>query len=156
MNLLEKALEYTRQELTKKYRGKAVSEEEILDDIHDCMEQFGQDNDLPEGWWMSYGDIHDIFVLLQEHVKNMLVTQQQKPTFRSIIAIAGNWRIIVLTILAAATLAFAAGDCDNLVLFFVTKVIAVILGFATHKLSKRWDGKMPELEVFSIDEDKED
>ena len=67
-----------------------------------------------------------------------------------------NWRIVALTILAAATLAFAAGDCDNLVLFFVTKVIAVILGFATHKLSKRWDGKMPELEVFSIDEDKED
>ena len=154
MNLLEKALEYTRQELTKKYRGKAVSEEEIHDDIHDCMEQFGEDNDLPEGWWMSYGDIHDIFVMLQEYVKNMLVTQQ-KPTFRSIIAIAGNWRIIVLTILAAATLAFAAGDCDNLVLFFVTKVIAVILGFATHKLSKRWDGKMPELEVFNDNEEED-
>lgn len=67
-----------------------------------------------------------------------------------------NWRIVLLTILAALALAFAAGDCDNLVLFFVTKVIAVILGFATHKLSKRWDGKMPELEVFSINEDKED
>lgn len=66
-----------------------------------------------------------------------------------------NWRIVLLTILAALALAFAAGDCDNLVLFFVTKVIAVILGFATHKLSKRWDGKMPELEVFNIDEDKE-
>lgn len=66
-----------------------------------------------------------------------------------------NWRIVLLTILAAATLAFAAGDCDNLVLFFVTKVIAVILGFATHKLSKRWEGRMPELEVFNIDEDKE-
>lgn len=60
-----------------------------------------------------------------------------------------NWRIVVLTILAALALAFAAGDCDNLALFFVTKVIAVILGFATHKLSKRWDGKMPELEVFN-------
>lgn len=67
-----------------------------------------------------------------------------------------NWRIVALTILAAMALAFAAGDCDNLVLFFVTKVIAVILGFATHKLSKRWDGRMPELEVFNIDEDKED
>lgn len=67
-----------------------------------------------------------------------------------------NWRIVTLTILAAATLAFAAGDCDNLVLFFATKVIAVILGYATHILAKRWDGKMPELEVFSIDEEKED
>lgn len=155
MNLLEKALEYTRQELTKKYRCKAVSEEEILDDIQDCMEQYGQDNDLPEGWWMSYGDIHDIFVMLQEYVNNMFLTPQQKPTFRSIIAIAGNWRIIVLTILAAATIAFAAGDCDNLVLFFITKVIAVILGFATHKLSKRWDGKMPELEVFNDNEEED-
>lgn len=67
-----------------------------------------------------------------------------------------NWRIVVLTILAALALAFAAGDCDNLVLFFVTKIIAVILGFATHKLSKRWDGRMPELEVFNDNEDKED
>ena len=66
-----------------------------------------------------------------------------------------NWRIVVLTILAALALAFAAGDCDNLVLFFVTKVIAVILGFATHKLSKRWDGKMPELEVFNDNEEEE-
>lgn len=66
-----------------------------------------------------------------------------------------NWRIVLLTILAALTLAFAAGDCDNLVLFFVTKVIAVILGFATHMLSKRWDGKMPELEVWN-DNDMED
>jgi hypothetical protein len=66
-----------------------------------------------------------------------------------------NWRIVVLTILAALALAFAAGDCDNLVLFFVTKVIAVILGFATHKLSKRWDGKMPELEVFNDNEEED-
>jgi len=66
-----------------------------------------------------------------------------------------NWRIVVLTILAALALAFAAGDCDNLVLFFITKVIAVILGFATHKLSKRWDGKMPELEVFNDNEEED-
>lgn len=66
-----------------------------------------------------------------------------------------NWRIVVLTILAAATLAFAAGDCDNLVLFFVTKVIAVILGFATHKLAQLWDGKMPELEVFNDNEEED-
>lgn len=67
-----------------------------------------------------------------------------------------NWRIVTLTILAALTLAFAAGDCDSLVLFLATKVIAVILGYTTHVLARRWDGKMPELEVFNIDEDTED
>ena len=60
-----------------------------------------------------------------------------------------NWRIVVLTILSAATLAFAAGDCDGMVLFFITKVIAVILGFTTHVLARRWAGKMPELNVFN-------
>lgn len=73
MNLLEKALEYTQQELTKKFGGMAVSEDDILDDIQDCMEQYGEDNDLPEGWWMGYGDINDIFVMLQERIE-----EQQK------------------------------------------------------------------------------
>lgn len=67
-----------------------------------------------------------------------------------------NWRIVTLTILAALVLLFAMADTDCLVVLFGTKVIAVILGYATHVLAKRWDGKMPELEVFSIDEDKED
>lgn len=67
-----------------------------------------------------------------------------------------NWRIVVLTILAAITLAFAVGECDDLVLFLITKIIAVILGYGTHVLGRRWDGKMPELEVFNIDEETED
>lgn len=70
MNLIEKALEYTQQELTKKFGGKAVSEEDACDEIYDCMEQYGEDNDLPEGWWMSYGDIHDIFVMLKERIED--------------------------------------------------------------------------------------
>ena len=64
-----------------------------------------------------------------------------------------NWRIDVITILAALTLAFAVSDSDDIVLFFLSKVIAVVLGYYTHKLAKRWEGKMPELKVFSIDEE---
>lgn len=68
-----------------------------------------------------------------------------------------NWRIVVLTILAAATLAFAAGDCDNLGAFLISKVAAVILGFITHSLWNRWDnlGLITELEVWN-DNDMED
>ena len=66
-----------------------------------------------------------------------------------------NWRIVVLTILAAITLILAMADGDDIALVFLTKVIAVILGYATHVMAHRWDGKMPELEVFNIDEDTE-
>ena len=67
-----------------------------------------------------------------------------------------NWRIVTLTILAALTLMLAMADGDDIALVFLTKVIAVILGYATHVLARRWDGKMPELEVFNIDEDEEE
>lgn len=29
-------------------------------DIADHLEEYGQDNDLPERWWCEYGDIDDI------------------------------------------------------------------------------------------------
>lgn len=70
MSELEKALAYTQQEISKKFGGKAVSEADICDEIYDCMEQYGEDNDLPEGWWMEYGDIDDIFVMLQERIED--------------------------------------------------------------------------------------
>ena len=36
--------------------------EEIADNISDLMEEYGEDNDLPEGWWLNYvGDAEDIF-----------------------------------------------------------------------------------------------
>lgn len=53
MSELDKALEYAQQELNKKFGGKALSEEDACDEIYDCMEQYGEDNDLPEGWWME-------------------------------------------------------------------------------------------------------
>lgn len=35
--------------------------DEISYEIHDLMEEYGQDNDLPEGWWYQYGDEDDVF-----------------------------------------------------------------------------------------------
>ena len=47
----EKALDYVRENITHPC-------EEY--DIIDLLEEYGQDNDLPEGWWCEYGDIDDI------------------------------------------------------------------------------------------------
>ena len=37
-----------------------------LDDskIIDLLEEYGEDNELPEGWWENYGDIDDILMKL--------------------------------------------------------------------------------------------
>lgn len=32
----------------------------LADDISDLLEEYGEDNDLPEGWWFEYGGIDDI------------------------------------------------------------------------------------------------
>lgn len=37
----------------------------IETEIYDLLEEYGEDNDLPEGWWMEYGDIDDIFLKLR-------------------------------------------------------------------------------------------
>jgi len=36
----------------------------ISDEISDLMEEYGDDNDLPEGWWFEYGTPDDIFMKL--------------------------------------------------------------------------------------------
>lgn len=69
------------------------------------------------------------------------------------ISIILNWRIDVITILAALTLMLAMCDCDGFLVLFITKVLAVVLGYATHKLAKRWEDKMPELKVFNDDDE---
>lgn len=36
--------------------------EKIADAINDLMEEYGEDNDLPEGWWLDeVGDAEEIF-----------------------------------------------------------------------------------------------
>lgn len=36
----------------------------VADSISDLLEEYGEDNDLPEGWWCEYGDIDDIIVMI--------------------------------------------------------------------------------------------
>ena len=36
----------------------------IADEINDLMEEYGQDNDLPEGWWYEFADTDEVFINL--------------------------------------------------------------------------------------------
>lgn len=68
----EKALDYVRNKVDMDYINYMVCKamemrcptsyvDPILsDDIVDLLEEYGQDNDLPENWWCEYGDIDDI------------------------------------------------------------------------------------------------
>ena len=38
----------------------------IAQEIADLMDEYGMDNDLPDGWWMEYGTADDIFFKLQD------------------------------------------------------------------------------------------
>lgn len=65
------------------------------------------------------------------------------------LAIIMNWRIVAITLLAAATLFLAMCDGEDVLIVFGTKVLAVIAGYITHVLARRWEGKMPELDIFN-------
>lgn len=76
MKELEKALVYVRTSIDMEYINKCiVSAMEmrcpfslayplLADDISDLLEEYGEDNDLPEGWWCEYGDIDDIIAMI--------------------------------------------------------------------------------------------
>ena len=80
-----------------------------------------------------------------------------KETIQTIISIVSNWRIDILTLSYALVLALAIADSDNISMFVITKIFAVIIGYLVYKLTSKWDkqGYLKELEVFTIDEDKE-
>ena len=75
MTLLEEAIQYVRDNATwteaefeaardkvERYRcGIAHADSYISDAIYDLMEEFGEDNDLPEGWFLDVADEDDIF-----------------------------------------------------------------------------------------------
>lgn len=77
-------------------------------------------------------------------------------TIKALINIASNWRIDALTLMFALTLLLAMADVDNFLLLVATKIMAVILGYVTNKLSKSWDkeGYLKELELFNDDEER--
>ena len=78
MNHYQKAIKYVRENRTWSDAQEQVALErinlyrcdisfaypEIADEINDLMEEYGQDNDLNEGWWLEYGNVDDIFFAL--------------------------------------------------------------------------------------------
>ena len=78
MNHYKKAIKYVRENRTWSDAQEQVALEkinlyrcdisfacpEIADEINDFMEEYGQDNDLNEGWWLEYGNVDDIFFAL--------------------------------------------------------------------------------------------
>ena len=44
--------------------GISQADPDIADEIHDLMEEYSADNDLPEGWWYEFGDEDDVFLML--------------------------------------------------------------------------------------------
>lgn len=72
MEHLEKALKYIRNNVDMDYINFCICEAMemrcafslayplLAVDISDLLEEYGEDNDLPEGWWCEYGDIDDI------------------------------------------------------------------------------------------------
>lgn len=66
---LAKALAYVRENVDPVDIGKAIEKMAeyhcslngcLADKIHDLLEEYGADNDLPEGWWEEFGDLDDI------------------------------------------------------------------------------------------------
>lgn len=78
MTHYEKALQYVREnqpwtaseedaalDIINRYRCNIEqASPSIADEICDLMEEYGEENDLPEGWWYDYGDIDDVFFKL--------------------------------------------------------------------------------------------
>ena len=50
------AVDHMRCPLRHTYEG-----EKICDEIYDLMEEYSDDNDLPEGWWLEETDEEEIF-----------------------------------------------------------------------------------------------
>ena len=75
---MQKAIDYVREnmdeddmailqaEVNKSYKMHLVPSENTVDcdKLIDLLEEYGEDNDLPEGWWMEEGDIDDWLVKL--------------------------------------------------------------------------------------------
>ena len=72
MTHLEKAIKYIRENVDMEHVGYMIVQSKLqrmpvslmyasfTDDVQDLLEEYGQDNDQPEGWWCEYGDIDDI------------------------------------------------------------------------------------------------
>lgn len=71
-NIKEKALSYVRKNIDEDYLAFVSSKASAMrcpislldplfaDTVYDLLEEFGADNELPENYWMEFGDIDDI------------------------------------------------------------------------------------------------
>jgi len=71
----KKAIEYVRDnhewsEACEEYAWECIDKmrcpitmvsDEISNEIRELMDEYGQNNDLPEDWWMELGDEDDVF-----------------------------------------------------------------------------------------------
>lgn len=76
MNDIEKAIEYVRKNvnlhdvLNTKINMEIKREPlyrvnaSLCDKIYDLMEEYGQNNDLPEGWWLNRYEEEDVLMCL--------------------------------------------------------------------------------------------
>ena len=78
MTHFEKAIQYVRENRTWSDAEEAAALERINSfrssissasskiamSISDLMDEYGADNDLPDGWWLDEGDEDDIFMQL--------------------------------------------------------------------------------------------
>jgi len=72
-NHFKRAVKYIKQNLEQyeiekawTYIGRRIGLPcEIEDKIYDLLEEYGEDNDLPEGWHLEYGDIEDFFMEIE-------------------------------------------------------------------------------------------
>lgn len=71
MSELEKALQYVRDNWDK--NEDFFPSIENITEVYDLMEEYGAENDLPEGWWLEYGEPEDILARLeQEDVESQM------------------------------------------------------------------------------------
>lgn len=71
-NIKEKALNYVRKNIDCDYLAWLSNKANAMrcpislvdplfaDTVYDLLEEFGEDNELPENYWMEFGDIDDI------------------------------------------------------------------------------------------------
>ena len=50
-----------------------------------------------------------------------------------------NWRFHVLFLLAMVTIFLLFSDCEDITIFFVSKLIGAILGYISFQLFKYWN-----------------
>lgn len=71
-NIKEKALNYVRKNIDEAYLAFLSNKANVMrcpislvdplfaDTVYDLLEEFVDDNELPENYWMEFGDIDDI------------------------------------------------------------------------------------------------